>query len=67
MGMTFTIVEKDGTTPSMDPKLDAYQYMARLRSQGRGVGLLVEDGTFAVSSDGLMTLKFVPINWRTKR
>lgn len=63
MTISFAIVEADGTTASVDPRLDAYQYMARLRAQGRGVSLLVEDNTFAVSSDGLMTLKFVPMDW----
>lgn len=67
MGMTLSIVEKDGSTPSMDPKLDAYRYLARLRAQGRETCLTVEDGTFAVASAGLVTLKFVPINWSAKR
>ncbi|MCX7429381.1 MAG: hypothetical protein NTW96_27625 [Planctomycetia bacterium] len=65
--MTFSIVEKDGSTPSMDPRLDAYQYMARLQAQGRQTCLTVEDGTFTVSSPDLMTLTFVPINWRAQR
>lgn len=67
MGMTFTILEADGIQRSMDPKLDAYRYMAWCKRAGRGANLCVSGKgptlMFEVTSPGLMTLRFVPIDW----
>lgn len=58
MGITFSIVDKDGRTPADDPKLAAYRYMARLQAQGISTRLVVQNGEYAVWSDCLMTLTF---------
>lgn len=62
--ISFAIVESDGTTASVDPRLDAYRYAARLQSQGRHTSILIEGSKFEVASPGLLTIKFVPITWR---
>lgn len=56
--MTFSVVDPDGNTPSSDPKLDAYQYMARLQFQGRLTSLVSNNGRYTVSSPGLLTMTF---------
>jgi hypothetical protein len=61
MGITFSIVAKDGRTPVSDPRWEAYHYMGLLQSQGRTTSLTVEGMTWKVESPGLMTLIFVPL------
>lgn len=56
--MTFSVVDPDGNTPSSNPKLDAYRYMARLQFQGRLTSLVCQDEKYTVSSPGLLTMTF---------
>ena len=55
----FAVIEKDGRTPSNNPKFDAYKYMAWLAAHGRGYNLCVKNDEYAVAGDGLMVLIFV--------
>ena len=57
----FAAVADNGETPSDNPKLDAYKYMAMLQRQGRQTSLVVSDGKYKVESVGLAPLVFVPL------
>jgi Mg-chelatase subunit ChlD len=59
--ITFAVVDADGNTPSDNPRLDAYRYMARLQYQGRTTSLVVTDGRYTVNSAGLAPMTFCPI------
>lgn len=56
--ITFAIVDESGNTPAVDPKLEAYKYMAMLQYQGHRTSLEVRDGRYTVASAGLLSLTF---------
>lgn len=54
----FAVVGPDGSTPSKDPKLAAYKYMADLQRGGYTTSLTVQDGKYSVAAPGLQTLTY---------
>lgn len=54
----FAVVAKDGSTPAVNPKLEAYKYMASLQMMGYRTSLTVQDGKYAVAAPGLLTLTY---------
>lgn len=57
----FAAVDANGNTPSDNPKLDAYKYLAMLQYRGRITSLEVSsNGCYTVKSAGLLPLTFYP-------
>lgn len=57
--MTFSVVDDKGNTPSDNPKLAAYKYMAMLQFRGNQTSLEVSsNGCYTVKCAGVAPLTF---------